>query len=156
MNGATDRLEMETGGMAYREKLAWAGLISLVLCYGLYFIFRPLDDAASVIDLLRRLGGFAAATVGRGLLWGAAALYLMWKTPRADRAGPDERDRSISRRGSAYAYGVMIAGMIVVGIIMPFSDHGWAIVNAALFAIAVSEAVRLMVAIASYRRGWHG
>ena len=46
--------------------------------------------------------------------------------------------------------------MILVGIVMPFSDRGWQIVNAAFLAIAVAEAVRLAVIILSYRRGWHG
>ncbi len=50
----------------------------------------------------------------------------------------------------------MITGFIIVGIMMPFSSSGWKIINAALLAIILSEITRQVVAILSYRRGWHG
>ena len=72
------------------------------------------------------------------------------------RAKPDERDRAIARRGASTAYYVLMAGVITVGVIMPFNRSGWSLVNAALFALVSAETVRQLVIVASYRRGWHG
>jgi hypothetical protein len=77
-------------------------------------------------------------------------------TPKAERRRPDERDRAISRRGAAAAYYVLMAGTIMVGVVMPFTDTGVTIANAALFAIVLAELVHATTVLVSYRRGWHG
>jgi hypothetical protein len=46
--------------------------------------------------------------------------------------------------------------MVLVGMVLPFTTRGWAITNAALFAIVVAELARYGTIIAAYRRGWHG
>ena len=46
--------------------------------------------------------------------------------------------------------------MILVGVVMPFTEPAWKVVNAALLAIVIAEAVSLVLVINSYRRGWHG
>ena len=50
----------------------------------------------------------------------------------------------------------MMVGMILVGVVMPFTDTGVTIANTALFAIVIAEAVHSAVVLLSYRRGWHG
>ena len=69
----------------------------------------------------------------------------------------DERDRLIDLRASAIAYYVLMAGMIVVGCVMPFQHTGWDIAHAALRAIAIAEIVHSGLVVMWYRRGgWHG
>ena len=68
----------------------------------------------------------------------------------------DERDRAIARRAGNSAYYVLMVGVILVGVVMPFSEPAWKIINAALLSLVVAEAVRYILIILSYRRGWHG
>jgi len=51
---------------------------------------------------------------------------------------------------------VAVTAVFLVGMAMPFTAHGWAITNAALLAIVVTELARYGTIIAAYRRGWHG
>jgi Na+-translocating ferredoxin:NAD+ oxidoreductase RnfD subunit len=53
-------------------------------------------------------------------------------------------------------YYVLLVGMLVVGVAMPFTEPAWKIVNAALLAVVLAEVVRDGVILLSYRRGWHG
>jgi len=64
----------------------------------------------------------------------------------------DERDQAIKRRSVSSAYYVLIAGMILVGCVMPFNSRGWTIINAALFMIIAAEVVHYGVVVFSYRR----
>jgi hypothetical protein len=40
--------------------------------------------------------------------------------------------------------------------VMPFSEPAPKIVNTALLAIVIAEAVNHILVLLSYRRGWHG
>ncbi len=67
----------------------------------------------------------------------------------------DERDRFIEQRSSKVAYYVLMAGIIYAGMVLPFTQGGWDIVHAALFAIAAAEIVHGVMIMVGYRRGWH-
>jgi hypothetical protein len=81
----------------------------------------------------------------------AMAITLKRTSPQDAGAPPDERDRAIMRRSISFDYYVLIAGMIVVGCIMPFSFTGWAIINAALLMLVVAEVVHYSAVVVSYR-----
>jgi len=49
-----------------------------------------------------------------------------------------------------------MAGAILVGVVMPFTEPPPKIVNTALLAIVIAEAVNHFLVLLSYRRGWHG
>jgi len=51
---------------------------------------------------------------------------------------------------------VLLVGMMVVGVYMPFVDGGVRLANCGLFAIVAAELVNSVVVLISYRRGWHG
>jgi len=53
---------------------------------------------------------------------------------------------------SRAAYGVLIAGMILVRCVMPFNSSGWRIINAALAMIVLAEVVHYVTVVISYRR----
>jgi hypothetical protein len=146
---------METDGvkMPYREKTAWLSLIAMAATFGPYFtivatgLFR--GDA---LPNLRQLGLFAVTAIVQMLILGVGHLYLGRKSPQEAHSPPDERDRAIMRRSVSSAYYVLIAGMILVGCVMPFKSGGWTIINAALVMIITAEVVHYGVIVLSYRR----
>lgn len=141
--------------MAYREKAAWLVFISMVAAYTIYFGLLLYGHPAGreMFPMLWLFGSIAAA---QALVVIIGYVVLAMTTPKAERGRPDERDRAIRRRGGAAAYYVMIVGMILVGVVMPFTEAGMKIVNTALFAIVLAETVNSAVVLISYRRGWHG
>ncbi len=143
--------------MAYREKLAWLELVGMVIAYGGYFIgVGMVDPAPGRLETLTYVALFGAATVVRLLILGSGWLTLRTQMGAEARAKPDERDRSIARRGAAVGYYVLLGLMLWVGVMLPLTDTGWAVANSALAAIIIAEIVRDAVIVASYRRGWHG
>jgi hypothetical protein len=139
--------------MPYREKTAWLSLFAMAVTFGPYFAVvagRRFPDAS--LPDLKLLGLFAAAATAQMLVLGAGRLYLGRTSPDDARTPPDERDSTIMRRSMSSAYYVLIAGIIVVGCVMPFSFSGWAIVNAALATIVAAELVHFGVVVFSYRR----
>lgn len=143
----------KTFDMAFREKRAWVSLVAWIVPFTAYFALVPAAPAEASGEILRRLGWFAAATLSYGMLLGIGIALIAAHTPRNERGKPDERDRVIELRATSWAYGVMLTGMIVVGIVYPFEQSGWAITNAALFTIVAAEVVREIVTVIAYRRG---
>ncbi|MCA1196581.1 hypothetical protein K9B35_01230 [Sphingomonas sp. R647] len=143
--------------MAYREKLAWLELIGMVIAYGGYFIAVGIvDPAPGRLETLTYVALFGAASVIRLLILGSGWLFLRAQMGSDARAKPDERDRSIARRGASTGYYVLMGLMLWVGVVLPLTDSGWAVANAALAAIIIAEIVRDIMVVISYRRGWHG
>ncbi len=138
--------------MAWREKVAWLTLAAMVGAYGMYF-WRVAGSAYSPIGMLELFGAVTGVQVVFIIV---ASIALAIGAGSEARAKADERDRAIGRRGASIAYFVLMTGMIVVGVVMPFSAQGWRIINAALLALVLAEMVRHIVVVASYRRGWYG
>lgn len=154
-------INLAEAGVPYREKSAWVAVAGMVIGYGGYFAAIATlppqiiggDPPGMVLKLFALL---SIATIVRLLIMGAGTLAIRASSPDDARAPADERDRAIAGRSAAIAYYVMMTGMVLVGMVMPFSARGWAITNAALFAIVVAELARYGTIIAAYRRGWHG
>ncbi|MGD0912716.1 MAG: hypothetical protein ABR928_12520 [Terracidiphilus sp.] len=139
--------------MAYREKTGWLSLIAMALTFGPYFaIVATHTIPASGLPNLRLLVVFAVAALCQALILIAGHLYLGLRSPGEARTPPDERDRAIMRRSISSAYYVLIAGMILVGGVMPFNSSGWSIVNAAILMIVIAEVVHYGVLVLCYRR----
>ncbi|MGC1684425.1 MAG: hypothetical protein WA734_02285 [Candidatus Acidiferrales bacterium] len=138
--------------MSYREKLAWLSLLAMALAYGPYFVLitrGPVDWEP--FPHLHPLGLFALASIVRTVILGAGYLYLRLGAPRWELSPLDERDRAIEHRSLSAAYYVLMAGMILVGCLMPFNSTGWTIVNAAILSIVAAEVVHYTLVVASYR-----
>jgi hypothetical protein len=137
--------------MPYREKTAWLALVAMAVTFGPYFTMvaslqrEPLPN-------LRQLGLFAAAAIVQLLILGLGHLYLGRRSPEEARTPPDERDRAIRGRSISSAYYLLIAGMILVGCVMPLNSSGWTIIKAALLTIVAAEVVHYGVVVFSYRR----
>ena len=63
----------------------------------------------------------------------------------------DERDDAIDARATRAAYMLLLAGTILAGAIMPFTDQGWKVANTALFFIVLSETLRAALTVRGYR-----
>ncbi len=138
--------------MAWREKTAWITLVAITITYGAYFTLI----SGMPLSTLSMLELFGALTVLQVIAVVIVTAVLAALSSDEARAGPDERDRAVARRGASIAYFVLIVGVITVGVVMPFRDSGWRITNAALFALVLAETVRYLTVVVSYRRGWHG
>lgn len=145
--------------MAFREKTAWVTLIAMVVAYAIYFSLLisqfDLSDSAGpgTMPMLMLFGG---VTIVQAIVVVIISAILGVQAGREAQAAADERDRAIARRGASAAYFVLMIGMILVGVVMPFGDPRWKIVNTALLALVIAEATRYILVIISYRRGWHG
>jgi uncharacterized BrkB/YihY/UPF0761 family membrane protein len=142
--------------MAFREKIAWLTLTTMLVAYGAYFgIIGPSAGFGErrLVDIVWSFGPIAAV---HGIAVAVGAIALAIAAGREANAPADERDRAIERRAANIAYYLLLVGMILIGVVMPFSEPSWKIVNAALAAIVVAEAVRHGIVLLSYRRGWHG
>ena len=139
--------------MAYREKTGWLSLIAMAVTFGPYFVIVATRTIpTSGLPNLRLLVAFAATAICQMLILTAGHLYLGLRSPDEARTPPDERDRAIMRRSISSAYYVLIAGMILVGGVMPFNSSGWSIVNAAILMVVMAEVVHYGVLVLCYRR----
>lgn len=140
--------------MAYREKTAWLTLVSMAVAYTIYFtliILRPTPP--TLFDILWLFGTIASI---QAIVVIVGSIFLAIQAGGQARRQADERDRAIARRGATMAYYVLMAGMILVGVVMPFTEPAPKIVNTALLALVIAETVHHVVILISYRRGWHG
>ena len=141
--------------MPYREKVAWLSLIAMAVTFGPYFALMAIAPPTEPLPDLRSMGWFAAAAGTQMLILGGGHLWLRIRSPHDARAPADERDRAITRRSVGVAYYVLIAGMILVGCVMPFNSGGWTLINAGVLMIVLAEVVHHGVAVWGYRRGWN-
>lgn len=136
--------------MSAFEKRAWLALWSQCPPYLVYFLIQGawptwLTTFQERIACLAVVAGVHAVAYLTGLL-------VMKRQERGEPLLLDERDRAIDGRATRTAYFVMLTGMIVVGVVMPFGDTGWKITNTALFAIVLAETVRYALIVTGYRR----
>ena len=144
-------MEIEEVKMPCREKTAWLSLIAMAVTFGPYFTFVTLTPPRGALPNLHQLGLYAVAAIVRVLILGVGNLFLRRGSPEEARTPADERDRAIMSRSVSSAYYVLLTGMILVGVVMPFNSGGWIIVNAALFMIVAAEVVRYGIVVVSYR-----
>ena len=123
--------------MSSTEKRAWLSIGSMYPIYSVYFLVQLVapDMFASFAG---RLGFLAIVASVHAAIY-LTGLLIIRRHEHGDHLFADERDRSIDARATRVAYFVMLIGLIVVGVVMPFGDHGWKIANAALFCIVLTE-----------------
>lgn len=141
--------------MPYREKVAWLSLIAIAATFGPYFTVMALAPPTEPLPDLRAMAWFAGTALTQMLILGLGHLVLRHKSPQDSRVPADERDRAIARRSIGAAYYVLMVGMILVGIVMPFNKAGWQLINTAILMIVLAEVVHYGVSVWSYRRGVH-
>ena len=138
--------------MPYREKVAWLSLLSMLAVFIPYFTWSALHPPGPEIPNLRQMALYAVTSLSWAAMLGIGHLLLRHSAPGEATLPMDERDTAIAHKARGYAYGVLIAGMIVVGGFMPFTNAGWEIANTAFFMIVLAEAVFSIGIIRAYRR----
>lgn len=140
---------------SHRERAAWLHLVAMTISYGPYFTLMSLDPPTAPLPDLRTMSAFAATVVVQIIVLAVGHAWLALVRPAEAKAPADERDRAVELRSMKIAYLVLITGMIMVGVVMPFSSSGWKLINSAIGAIVLAEVVHYGLVIWSYRRGWN-
>lgn len=157
LESARTLAEADTGdlSMNFREKTAWLNVVAMAAAYTVYFGLL-LSGHPAGRDLFPMLWLFGSIAIAHAIIVFVGTIILSAQAPKSERSRADERDRAIRRRGAAAGYYVLLVGMMVVGVYMPFVERGVPLANAGLFAIVAAELVSSFVVLMSYRRGWHG
>jgi hypothetical protein len=136
--------------MSSLEKRAWLTLWSMLPPYIVYFAILTLDPklTAGFLDAFLVL----AATATVHAVAYIVGFTIIRRRERGDPLQEDERDRAIDGRATRAAYFMLLTGMIVVGMVMPFTRGGWDVVNAALLVIVLGETLRHVLIVVGYRR----
>ena len=140
--------------MSSLEKRAWLALWSMCPVYALYFATQ-ITLPALLPTMLDRIALLAvvASLHAMGYVIG---LLLIKRREAGESLLEDERDRAIDGRATRTAYFILITGMMVVGVVMPFNrqnlQQDWQIINTALLVIVLAETVRHALIVLGYRR----
>ncbi|HEY9133723.1 MAG TPA: DUF2178 domain-containing protein [Dyella sp.] len=141
--------------MLPRERFAWVWVTALVVVFGTYFTVVGIQQSQATPSFVARMGTLAIALGSLGIIAGVTHLIIRLGNARHEAAVPDERDHLIEWRAASVAYYVLMAGMVLVGCVMPFGNSTWNMVHMALLTIAIAEIAHHGMIVLGYRRGWH-
>jgi len=139
--------------MSFREKSAWITLVTVLLCFGVYFgaVFTGAVPAHSWAMLHLALGAILTLIV----LQIALTIFAAVTTPKDGRGPRDEREKMIQARSHTIGYYVL---MVCTGaLIIPTHTHGVSMVditNYAFLGLVVSTIVVAVAQIIMFRRGY--
>lgn len=140
--------------MVRAERFAWVWLTALVVVFSGYFIAVEVAlRGQPELPIVARLGMLAIALTTLAVVVGIDRLVAWMRARGQEPEVADERDRLIELRSTKAAYGVLMVGVLVCGVVMPFSNSGWELVHAALLAVAISEIVHHGLILHGYHRG---
>jgi cytochrome bd-type quinol oxidase subunit 2 len=136
--------------MSFREKSAWITLVTVLVCFGVYYggvvsggVHRGLE---TIHLLLLCVGALVVLQVALHVI--AARL-----TPRADRAARDEREALIQARSHTVGYYVLVACVLALGI-PGHMGHGTVdMLNFALLGVVIAALTVSAAQIVMFRRG---
>jgi uncharacterized membrane protein len=151
----TLNFHIETQKMHSKERTAWVWFICLLIVPTLYFVWLRNLNVLSASPDLSRLVNLALPLVVMALVALGVKLMNVRTASAEGKVSLDERDQLIEARASAVAYQVLMAGMIVVGMVMPFSATRWELIDTAFFAIVLAELVHAALILKAYRNGIH-
>jgi uncharacterized membrane protein len=135
--------------MSSLESRAWLTLWSLCPPYLVYFAVQ-LAAPGWLTTMWQRIGFLAAAAGVHVAAFAGGSVWLAARRRGDDGLFADERDLAIDARATRGAYYVLLFGAITVGMVMPFKDSGWKIVNASLLFIVLSEVARNALILRDY------
>ena len=139
--------------MSFREKIAWAAFLTTLLAWGGYFavVIAHAVNGDTHDPMLFWL--FLAAMIGQTVLVVAVAIVSAILAPGDAHAAPDERDRRVGQRASAFAYGVVLVAIAAVIVWLHLGLRGTNIIFALIGVFILGEAVRFGAKAIGYRVG---
>jgi len=140
--------------MSFREKSAWITLVSVLVCFGAYFIElfsglagdRHFGGLGSIHLLLLSVAALVALQLGLTLI---ASLT----TPKAGRGLADEREQKIQWRAQSLGYRVLMVLALALFGPAVFGHRGVEMANFALLAVVISALTVSVAQIVMFRRG---
>lgn len=137
--------------MSFREKSAWITLVSVLLCFGVYFGSIATHRVAvrgwgSLPLLTRCVGAFVVLQIG-------LHLWAMRTTPKDGRAPRDEREQLIQARSHTIGYYLLLVLVLALGIPFHLGHPGVDLINFALLDVVIAGLVVSVAQIVMFRRG---
>lgn len=105
--------------MAFREKVHWVTLVTMIVAFGCYFLVYPWHMAGSPAGLWATAGLLVPVTIAIVIAMTAATAFLAIRSPGEVNGREDERDRIFHMKGTHYAYYPLVAG-IWINIVLLF------------------------------------
>lgn len=105
--------------MAYREKVQWISLATMLIVWGIYFRGFAQTLAAGTPAPGETLGGFVGAVILLVILQVAAIVAVAIHRPSEAEQPADPREREIEGRAAAGAYGVLNMAIVAVMLAAP-------------------------------------
>lgn len=138
--------------MTYREKVAYLYLFGMILGFGAYFLYVALNPQFYDFYILDKVKILGACAVTNMTIIAIGHLWFFKTINKEDRIAFDERDAEIDAKSTKIAYHILIYCALFTGAIMPFFSTPWKIANTMMFFIVISETVRGLIVINSYRK----
>ena len=135
--------------MTLIEKRAWLTLWTMCPGYLIYFAIQ-IGWPELTPTVLSKFGLLAAVAMLHAIGYIAGELVYRFRN-REEGLQQDERDDAIDARATRAAYFLLLAGTLLTGMVMPFIESGWKIVNTALLFIVLSETLRVALTVRGYR-----
>ena len=140
--------------MAFREKIHWVTLVTMILAFGWYFLAYPWQIADSPAGVWATAGLLVPVTIASIVAMTVATAFLAVRNRGEVDVKEDERDRSFHMRGTHYAYYPLVVG-IWINILLIFWGVGQAQqLNLMLATLVAAELVRIGTQLYLYRRGY--
>jgi hypothetical protein len=144
---------MKANRMAFREKIHWVTLVTMILAFGWYFLAYPWQVADSPAGVWATAGLLVPVTIAIIVAMTVATAFLAIRNRAEVDVKEDERDRSFHMRGTHYAYYPLVVG-IWVNILLIFWGIGQAQqLNLMIATLVVAELFRIGTQLFLYRRG---
>lgn len=158
---------MEGNGMAFREKVAWTSLVTILAVWGWYFATLVAGFRAGGETFGDLAGRFVLAVILLVAIHIAAAIALAIASPREADAPADDRERGFALVAYRAAYFTLSTLVVITMLATPLIVHvaptllkgdpanvaAIVIGNAILFALVAAEAVHAGWQIVRFRMG---
>jgi hypothetical protein len=136
--------------MSFREKSAWITLVTVLVCFGVYYggiVTGSVRRGFETIHLL------LACVAGLVVLQVVLHLVAARLTPRADRAVRDEREAMIQARSHTVGYYVLVICVLGLGVPGHLGHGAVDLMNFALLGVVVAALAVSAAQIVMFRRG---
>jgi hypothetical protein len=138
--------------MSFREKSAWITLLTVLLCFGVYFgaIITGRVSAEGLAGLHLLLVCVAVLVV----LQSALNQVASGMAPKDSRAPADEREIAIQHRARSLGYYVLMGFSLALFLPVHFGHSAIQIANFALLGVVLTTLAVSGAEIAMFRRGF--
>jgi len=143
---------MSLGDMSLREKSAWIGAVTALICFGVYF--GSLASGAVPHGGPQAFGLFVECAGGFVLLQIVLNIAAALTTPKDARTPRDEREQQIAARSHSFGYYVLVVTVLMLGIPGHLGHPVTDLLNFALLDVVVAGLVVSVAQIVMFRRGY--